>query len=223
MHNGFFIAFEGLEKCGKSTHAYNLVQHLREKGYKVMFTREPGGVEYSEKIRQALLFSGPICPEAELLGFGAARAQHVAEKIMPALRAGFLVITDRYAGTTLAYQGGGRGISMDKVMAVQDIATMGIWPQATVLMDIPVQTSLDRIALAKGDDVNRLDKESGDFFRRVYDAYQSLLKTDPSWIRIDGDGSVEEVDQRLFFAIERILTKNDFFPDDPSSENAAQP
>lgn len=191
---GLFIDLEGLEKSGKSSHALQLAEYLRQLGYSVVLTREPGGTEFGERIRDIVRNDASLVPVAEMLLFAAPRAQHVAKVIRPALERGDIVVCDRYAATTIAYQGGGRGISMEAIMAVQDIATMGVWPALTVLMDISVETSLKRIA--QFGEIGKFEQESIDFMQRARDTYLQMASS-ATWAVINNEGDEQEAQAQL--------------------------
>ena len=182
---GLFIALEGIDGSGKSTIAERLVQAFDAAGIEAILTREPGGTALGERIRSLLLADdqGPILPETEALLFAAARAQLVGEVVRPALERGIVVITDRFADSSLAYQWGGRELDKDAVTAVQRMATSGLEPDIKILLDLPVETALRR-RLAGADEVNRVDKEAVEFHARVRNAYLSLAGADPGRWRV---------------------------------------
>ena len=152
---GIFISFEGIEGTGKTTQAGFLSERLRDKGYDVFLTQEPGGTNIGNKIRKILLQleHKEMSYMTELLLYNADRAQHLTEKILPALNAGKIVITDRFADSTVVYQGYGRGIDLSLIMSLDSIATGGIKPHLTILFDLDVETGLMR---NKG--LNKIDR-----------------------------------------------------------------
>ncbi len=147
---GCFITFEGIEGCGKTTQIKLLEQHLTEKGFKVLLTREPGGCPIADQIRAILLdaANSAMTPSAELLLYAAARSQHVEEVIKPALADDCIVLCDRFTDATVAYQGYGRGLDLDSIGYLNQLATSGLKPQLTILLDCPVEVGLKR-ALAR--------------------------------------------------------------------------
>jgi dTMP kinase len=192
---GMFITVEGLDGSGKTTVAERLADELERRGHEVVLTREPGGTPIGERIRTVLLGSSAdaMRAETEALLFAAARAQHVAEVIQPALERGAVVICDRFVDSSLAYQWGGRGLDLDTLHDVQRLATAGLQPDLTVLLDVPVEAALRR-RLADPGHLNRLDREVSEFHGRVRDAYHSLVAADPlRWRVIDADRELDDV------------------------------
>jgi dTMP kinase len=182
---GAFIALEGIDGSGKSTIAERLVAALRQAGMRAILTREPGGTAIGEQIRVVLLghASSSMLPATEMLLFAAARAQHVGEVIRPALAQGFIVVTDRFTDSSLAYQWGARGLPKRDVILTQELATDGLEPDLKVLLDLPVDVALRR-RMSNSNDVNRLDREEIQFHTRVRDAYHSLAAADPARWRV---------------------------------------
>ncbi|MDP9359030.1 MAG: dTMP kinase [Chloroflexota bacterium] len=196
---GFFIALEGSEGAGKSTQARLLAEWLEAAGHSVLLTREPGGTDVGEQVRHVLLAPGAyaILPETETLLYAAARAQHVREVLLPALAAGSVVVCDRYVDSTLAYQGGGRGLPLTALLQVQEFATGGLLPDLRLLLDLPVNVGLAR-RLAGPDAVNHLDRAGVAFHERVRSAYLDLIAADPAgWAVVDADGPPEVVGKRV--------------------------
>ncbi len=176
---------EGTEGSGKTTIAERLAESLRTLGHDTLVTREPGGTPIGELIR-AVLFSpasSAMHAETEMLLFAAARAQHVAELIRPALERGAVVITDRFTDSSLAYQSGGRGLSFELVDSAQQLATSGLQPDLTLLLDLPVTTGLQR-RFQDENPANRLDQETWQFHERVRMSYLALAAADPKRWRI---------------------------------------
>ncbi len=192
---------EGIEACGKSTQAAILAHHLD-----AVLTREPGGTPLGEHIREllldpALLDRGGAAfdARAEALLMAAARAQHVAEVVRPALDAGRDVVSDRFSGSSLAYQGYGRGLDVGEVRRLSDWATAGLWPDVTILVDVPEELSYARRQRSAPD---RFEAESLEFHRRVAEGYRRLASDEPSrWRVIDGTGTVEGVAVRVLEAV----------------------
>jgi dTMP kinase len=196
-----FLTFEGMEGCGKSTQAQRLCARLSRDS---LLTCEPGGTALGRSIRELLLepARGSMSPVAEALLYLADRAQHVAEVIRPALEAGRTVISDRYVDSTLAYQGYGRGLPMDLLSAVAELATGGLKPDLTVFLDVPVALGLERVGKRGRQD--RLESERLEFHERVRRGYLDLMKREPRrWVRVDGEGSEDDVAARVNAAVER--------------------
>jgi dTMP kinase len=190
---GCFIAFEGIDGSGKSTIARIVAERLRELGHDVVLTREPGGTAAGQMIR-ALLLDGQfeLTPEAELLLMCADRAEHVSRVIRPALDAGSIVISDRYEGSTRAYQGHGLGLDLALVEHVIDLATRGLVPDLTVLIDVDTTTAAERRS-RDDTNVNALDIREVGYRQRVRDGFLSIAATEPSWRVIAGSRAVEDV------------------------------
>ena len=187
---GKYIAFEGWEASGKSTQARLLSQRLD-----AVLTREPGGTALGLAIRDLLLGNGPAPTErAEALLFAADRAQHLAEIVEPALAEGRDVITDRSYGSTLAYQGYGRGQSIEELTRLVEWTSGGLLPDLVVLLTVAVDTADGRL----GDQRDRMESEDGDFATRVVEGFTALAEADPDrWVVVDGAGSIEEVAARV--------------------------
>ena len=190
-----FITLEGPEGSGKTTQIPLLVDWLREQGYAVELTREPGGTDIGTQIRDVLHdpVNTAMDATAEILLYSADRAQHVAQCIRPALAAGKIVVSDRYYDSTLAYQGYGRGLDLEMLRAITAFATAGLKPDLTLYLDIAPEEGLQR-RQAGGEEWNRLDAETLDFHRRVRAGYMALIAQEPErWVVIDAARSVEEV------------------------------
>ncbi|HWK80279.1 MAG TPA: dTMP kinase [Thermomicrobiales bacterium] len=193
---GTFIVLEGPEGAGKSVQANRLAASLRALGRTVVQTREPGGTGIGDEIRSVLLRPRDevVMPETEVLLLAAGRAQHVREKILPALERGDDVICDRYVDSTLAYQGGGRGLPLETLLPIQAYATGGLMPDVRILLDLPVEEGLRR-RFADPDSVNRIDQDDLAFHRRVREAYRALAASDPGgWVVIDAARGIEAVE-----------------------------
>jgi len=192
---GAFITFEGIDGCGKSTQLRMLTGELRARRLEVVTTREPGGTTLGKKLRAALLdVEEQVDPLAELLVFAADRAQHVRTVLRPALDGNRIVISDRYADATVAYQGHGRGFKPELIQQIVALATDGLMPDLTLLFDLSVPESAvrtrRRIAAKRTD---RLDREKVEFHERVRDAYLEIAKSNPERIRvINASGSAQE-------------------------------
>ena len=204
---GYFITFEGIEKCGKTTQAELLVERLQKEGYQVVFTREPGGPPIAEKIRALIL--DPTHTEmsrlTELFLYMASRAQHIDQLIRPHLQSGGIVLCDRFADSTRAYQGYGRGIDFNTIEELNRMATSGCVPDLTLLLDIPLEASLERQAqlLERPD---RLENEAIDFYRQVRQGYlQRAQKYQYRMCTIDGTKGVEHIAQEIYsIVMERL-------------------
>jgi dTMP kinase len=171
-----------------------------------ILTREPGGTAVGELIRRLLLdpVVGQIDPKTEALLVAAARAQHVAQVIEPALASGKDVVSDRYSGSSLAYQGYGRGLPIDEVRRVSDWATGGLAPDLVILLDVSECEAADRMR-ATGADPDRLEAEGVEFHRRVAEGFRALASSEQGWIVVDGDGPVDEVARRVAVAVKGKL------------------
>lgn len=204
--SGMFITLEGVEGCGKSTQISLLWEYLVECGRDVVVTREPGGTIISEAIRAVLLNPDfdRMGSTTELLLYAAARAQHVHEKIAPALEMGHIVLCDRFADSTTAYQGGGRGIAPELLATLNRIACGGCWPHLTMLIDIPVEIGLER-ARSRGRK-DRIEQESIEFHERVRHGFLSLAAEAPDRIQvIDGTESIEAVQAAIRRLVDEAL------------------
>ncbi len=198
-----FITLEGPEGSGKTSHIPHLVEYLRERGYTVFPTREPGGTSIGEQVREVLhnLKNTEMHPRTETLLYQAARAQFVEQIVRPHLHAGEIVISDRYADSTLAYQGYGHQQDLDQVRALVAYATGGLQPDLTILMDVDVEVGLKR--KTKSNEWNRLDAYTVEFHQRVRKGYLELVKTEPKrWMVVDAGKPWREVQECLRKAIE---------------------
>lgn len=209
--SGVFIALEGIDGSGKSTVAQRLADAVRAVGLEVVLTREPGGTAIGEQVRDVLLGARSLDmrPETEALLFAAARAQHVAELIRPALQRGAEVISDRFTDSSLAYQWGGRELSKELVIGAQTLATGGLEPDLKLLLDLPVELALRR-RNPDADSSNRIDREAVDFHNRVREAYHSLAAADPQrWRVLDAAQPVDGVVEQAMRAIDEsgLLSK----------------
>lgn len=188
-----FITFEGIEGSGKSTLLTGIAQRLRERGYDPLLTREPGGTEAGDLVRDVFLHVRlPVEPLAEAFLINASRAQHVAEVIRPALGGRRPVLCDRYTDSTLAYQGYGRGLDLALLRMLCDAATGSLAPDVTLLADVSVATSQSRVA-SRGAPQDRMESQEAAFYERVRTGYERLADDTPRIRRIDGERSVAEM------------------------------
>lgn len=208
VSKGWFISIEGGEGAGKTSVIRQLEQQLAEHGLNVIVTREPGGIEIAEKIRSIILDKAHTAMDGrtEALLYAAARRQHLAEKVLPALQEGTAVISDRFVDSSLAYQGHARGLGIDEVYSINLFATAGELPDFTLWLDVTPEVGLRRIHADTGREVNRLDLEGLEFHRKVREGYQLVQERFPERIiRIDADGTPEEVLRAARNAVELRL------------------
>jgi dTMP kinase len=197
-HTGFFLTIEGVEGAGKSTLALELAKALREQGHEVVVTQEPGGSAVGNRIRELLLDkSNVISDQAELLLFEAARAQHVEETILPALNHGAIVICDRYADSSIAYQGYARKIGCETVKLLNDFATTGLKPDLTILLDLPVSEGLSR-----QQKTDRVSSEKLEFHEAVRQGFLELARAESDrFVVIDARQSVDVIIKKALEAL----------------------
>lgn len=210
MNRGRFITLEGVEGSGKTTQAGLLARALREGGYRVGVTHEPGGTRAGEAIRAILLDPASSLDVAvELLLILADRAQHVREKLRPALKAGEIVISDRYSDSTVAYQGYGRGVDLTLLAELNRFASDGLAPDLTILLDCPVETGLARTRARHGADARSPDRFEGEdvrFHRRVRAGFLEIARAEPGRVVvIDSTRAPEAVAADILAAAERVI------------------
>lgn len=194
-----FITFEGSEGGGKTTQIRLLTTFLQEQGYTVLATREPGGTPIGEQIRQCLhdVNNNAMRPTSEILLYSASRAQLVGEKILPALAQGHIVICDRYADSTLAYQGYGRGLDLTALQHITHFATGGLEPHLTFFLDVDPEVGLQRRQAGQLE-MNRMDLQQQEFYGRVQHGYKELMRLNPGrWVAIDASRPIVDVQQEL--------------------------
>jgi len=198
---GVFISFEGIEGCGKSTQARILAANLRNRGLRVVTTAEPGGTSMGRAIRKILLApGGRVGKVAELFLFEADRAQHVSEVILPALVSGAVVICDRYSDSTRAYQGIGRGLGVELVDNLDQVATGECYPELTILLDMPPGIGLDRVK--RRGKMNRIDSEKLAFHARIRKAFLNLAGGSGGRFRVVPAGASKE---KVAYMVERLV------------------
>jgi dTMP kinase len=207
--SGAFLTFEGIDGCGKSTQLRLVASELRLRGLEVVATREPGGTALGNRLREALLDKEEsVDPLAELLIFAADRAQHVRSLVHPALEMGHIVLSDRYADATVAYQGAGRGFPSELIAEVVALATGGLKPDLTLIFDLSVAEGIARAQrrTGGGSHGDRLDSEDVAFYTRVRNAYLEMAKAEPERIRIiDASGSTDETHTRVMEVVTPFL------------------
>jgi dTMP kinase len=211
MPRGYFITFEGLDGSGKTTQIRRLAATLEAEGHTVVSLRNPGGTALGDRIRSVLLDSkseasvGPIAPAAEMALMFADRAQSIAEIILPALAAGSIVLCDRYTDSSEAYQGGGRQLGSDRVLAMHAAACDNLQPDLTLLLLPSLESSLKRARRRnqrhverQGTDENRFEREPDEFYRRIYDKYKEIAAREPHRVVIiDRNDSIEQIAEEI--------------------------
>lgn len=206
---GRFITFEGIDGSGKSTQLGLLQSALSGRGIEIVRTLEPGGTALGRKLREAFLETDEeVAPMAELLLFAADRAQHVNFLIKPAIEEGKIVISDRYADATVAYQGAGRGFDEEIIRSVIDLATGGLKPDLTLFYDLPIDVAIARASNRNGDEAknNRMDAETHDFYERVRSKYLEIAAREPGRFKvIDATGTPEEIFRKTIEIVDGFL------------------
>jgi dTMP kinase len=201
---GYFITFEGVEGCGKTTQIKILGEHLKSLGHRVVLTREPGGCPIADKIRAILLDAdnSGMVPLAELLLYAAARAQHVAEVIIPAINSGCVVLCDRFTDATIAYQSSGRGIDLNTIKTLNQLACQSVKPDLTILIDCDAETGVkrarQRIESVSGPREERFELEAMEFHHRVREGYLALANQESErFLLVDGNNSIETLSKNI--------------------------
>ena len=185
-----FVSFEGIDGCGKTTQAQLLAESLRGEGRDVVLTREPGGTPLGEQVRRLVLHGDHVAPWAEAALYAAARAQHVDEVIRPALARGATVVCDRYLDSSVAYQGGGRGLGVDTVLELNLAVVGGLLPDRTVLVELDPETAAARV----GSSGDRIERDGIALWARVVDAYRALAARFPErYVVVDGRRPIPEL------------------------------
>lgn len=203
---GRFITFEGGEGSGKTSAIHSLSEYLESKGYEVLVTREPGGINIAEQIRQVILNKDNVEMDqlTEAFLFAASRRQHLIEKVVPALEQGKIVLCDRFVDSSVVYQGYARGIGMEKVSQINEIVINGYMPHLTLFFDVKPETGMKRI-LENLRKVNRLDLETKEFHQMVYDGYHMLAEKNDRIQLVDGEKSKEDVFKQTVEIVEGFL------------------
>lgn len=202
-----FITLEGPDGSGKTTQIQLLFDALEKHGHNVLLTREPGGTRIGDLVRTVLHdpVNVEMVPAAEILLYSASRAQLVAQVIRPALAAGAIVLCDRYADSTMAYQGYGRQLDLEALSQITAFATGGLKPDLTLLLDVDVETGLER-RLKGGDEWNRMDQQTLDFHQRTREGYFKLAAADPGrWVRVDASGPTGQVAAAVWSIVVKAL------------------
>ncbi len=202
MKDGLFITFEGADGCGKTTQITLLNEYFNKAGKKTLLTREPGAGILGAKIRELLLnYDGEVSPNCESFLFLADRAQHVDCMIKPALAEGTIVLCDRYTDSTLAYQGFGRELDIDRIKYLNKLATGGLRPDLTIVFDVDVETSLSRVGGSK----DRMESAGVEFFNRVRNGYLEIAKQEPERVKvIDSSDTIENVHKKVVGLVESL-------------------
>lgn len=202
MKKGLFITFEGADGCGKTTQLNLLKEYLENNGYEVVLTREPGGKGLGEKVREILLnYDGEVSNRCESFLFLADRAQNIDIIVNPAIEQGKIVLCDRHTDSSVAYQGYGRGLDINQINTLNNLATNNQKPDLTLVFDVDIETSMQRV----GNEKDRMESAGKDFFNRVRNGYLELAKQEPERIKvIDSTKSIEEVQKDV---VEIIKTK----------------
>ncbi len=202
MKNGLFITFEGADGCGKTTQSELLDKYLRGRGGNTLLTREPGGKGLGVKLREILLnYDGEVSPTAESFLFLADRAQHIDCIIKPALKAGTIVLCDRHTDSTVAYQGYGRGLDLNRINSLNEIATGGLKPDLTIVFDIDVETSMQRV----GKEKDRMESAGVEFFNRVREGYLQIAKSEPERVKvINSSDTIENIHNQVVELVEAL-------------------
>lgn len=203
---GFFITIEGIEGSGKSTLTEGIIEFLKTKGFNVVYSREPGGTKVGESVRNILLAdSNEMDPMTEVFLFLAARRENVKKNILPALRDGKVVVCDRYTDSTIAYQGYGRGLPIKLLRRLNKLATYGIKPDLTLVIDIDPEKGLKRIGEKE---LDRIERENIDFHRRVRDGYRKIARISGRRVKLlDGELPKEELLKKAISLVENRLSE----------------
>lgn len=208
---GLFISIEGPDGSGKTTIAKMVVDKLNSEGYKTLYTREPGGVRIAENIRDIILDvkNTNLDARCEALLYAASRRQHLVEKVIPAINDGYIVISDRFVDSSLAYQGYARGIGIDEVYSINMFAIDKTWPDLTILLDISPSVGLKRIMENRQNEINRLDLEDINFHNKVHQGYEIIKgKYKDRITLVDANKSVDEVFEQVYKLVKNKINGN---------------
>ena len=202
MKNGLFITFEGADGCGKTTQIRLLDEYLRNNGYNTLLTREPGSKGLGEKLREILLnYDGEVSSTCESFLFLADRAQHVDCIIKPAIKEGKIVLCDRHTDSTVAYQGYGRGLDIEQIQSLNNIATGGLKPDLTIVFDVDIETSMQRV----GSEKDRMESAGIEFFNRVRNGYLDIAKKEPERVKvINSSDTIENIHKQVLELIQKL-------------------
>lgn len=200
-----FITFEGADGCGKTTQIELLNKYLQEKGFKTLVTREPGAKGLGEKLREILLnYDGEVSPNCESFLFLADRAQHVDCVIKPALKDGVIVLCDRHTDSTVAYQGYGRQLDIEQIKKLNEIAVNGLKPDLTIVFDIDIETSMQRVGKTK----DRMESAGMDFFNRVRNGYLAIAKEGQNRVKvINSADTIDKIHNQVVELVEKAVNK----------------
>lgn len=195
MNKGLFVTFEGADGCGKTTQMNLLAEYLKNIGCEVILTREPGAKGLGEKLREILLnYEGQVSDRCESFLFFADRAQNIDIIVNPAVESGKIVLCDRHIDSTVAYQGYGRGLNIERIKMLNNLAVNGRKPDLTFVLDIDIETSMKRVGMVK----DRMESAGSEFYNRVRKGYLELAKQEPERIKVlDASKSVEEIHQKV--------------------------
>src|ERR1017187_6038459 len=210
-HRGFLISFEGSEGSGKSTQIARLAEQLQAAGRRVVSTREPGGTEIGEQVRNIIVHNSKgdeMCAETELLLFAASRAQLVREVIAPKLIKGVIVVCDRYIDSSTVYQGVARSLSLDPVQQINQFAVGDVLPDLTIVLDVPTRVSLARIQQRASDLPNRMERENIDFYNKVREGYLVLARSMPKrFFVVDGTLPEKKVRKAIWEEVRKRISR----------------
>ena len=202
MGKGLFITFEGADGCGKTTQIELLNKYLQKRGKETLLTREPGAKGLGVKLREILLnYDGDVSPKCESFLFLADRAQHIDCIVKPALNAGKIVLCDRHKDSTVAYQGYGRKLDLERINMLNNIATGGLKPDLTIVFDVDIETSMQRV----GKNKDRMESAGIDFFNRVRNGYLDIAKNEPDRVKvIDSSDTIENIHKKVVELFEKL-------------------
>ncbi len=203
MNKGLFITFEGSDGCGKTTQIKLLDEYLRNNGYKTLLTREPGAKGLGVKLREILLnYDGEVSPRCESFLFLADRAQHIDCIIKPALKEGVIILCDRHTDSTVAYQGYGRGLDIEEIKKLNNIAVNNVKPDLTFVFDVDIETSQSRV----GKEKDRMESAGKEFFERVRQGFLEIAKQEPQRVKvINSANSIENIHKEVLELLKNVL------------------